>query len=206
MGEDAIEIVAYYLKSKRFVEGVDPTVIAKIMIGHSLRRLGDRPQRGRIVRRVPAGGAHHHGARFESLPAHGVRQEKRGRRAGRFLQPSLRPSPYCLPFHLPRGGPRPLSPRCSAQAASPWFSPAAFGRKRADLRATIGNLAVLSSNGEKNALLLLLEGWRLWSRNSGIPDVGCGEDLDFAFYKVWGLISRTCINGFSLLRPGTERF
>ena len=29
MGEDAIEIVAYYLKSKRFVEGIDPRCIAK---------------------------------------------------------------------------------------------------------------------------------------------------------------------------------
>ena len=34
-GEDAIEIITYYLKSKRFVDGIDPVVIAKIMDGHS---------------------------------------------------------------------------------------------------------------------------------------------------------------------------
>ena len=26
--------------------------------------------------------------------------------------------------------------------------------------------------------------------------------MDFAFYKVWGLISRTCINGFSFYAQG----
>ena len=42
MGEDAIEIVAYYLKSKRFVEGIDPVVIAKNHDRAILRRPGDR--------------------------------------------------------------------------------------------------------------------------------------------------------------------
>ena len=34
-GEDALKIITYYLKSKRFVDEVDPSVIAKIMEGHS---------------------------------------------------------------------------------------------------------------------------------------------------------------------------
>lgn len=34
-GEDALKIITYYLKSKRFVDGIDPSVIAKIMEGHS---------------------------------------------------------------------------------------------------------------------------------------------------------------------------
>ena len=107
MGEDAIEIVAYYLKSKRLWRGLTPLPIAKIMIGHSCAILETVLNEAGLYGRVPAGGAHHHGARLKSLPAHGVRQEKRGRRAGRFLQPSLRPPPYCLPFHLPRGGATP---------------------------------------------------------------------------------------------------
>ena len=30
-GEDAVKIITYYLQSKRFIDGIDPTVIAKIM-------------------------------------------------------------------------------------------------------------------------------------------------------------------------------
>lgn len=34
-GEDAVKIIAYYLQSKHFINGIDPVVIAKIMNGYS---------------------------------------------------------------------------------------------------------------------------------------------------------------------------
>lgn len=38
-GEDAVKIITHYLKSKRFVDDIDPTVIAKIMDGRSCAEL-----------------------------------------------------------------------------------------------------------------------------------------------------------------------
>ena len=38
-GEDAVKIITHYLKSKRFVDGTDPAVIAKIMDGRSCAEL-----------------------------------------------------------------------------------------------------------------------------------------------------------------------
>lgn len=38
-GEDAVKILAYYLQSKRFIDGIDPTVLAKIMDGRSCAEL-----------------------------------------------------------------------------------------------------------------------------------------------------------------------
>lgn len=40
----------------------------------------------------------------------------------------------------------------------------------------------------------------------GIPDIGCSEDLNFTFYKVRGLIFKTCINGFSFYARGYDDF
>ena len=38
-GEDAVKIITYYLQSKRFIDDIDPTVIAKIMDGRSCAEL-----------------------------------------------------------------------------------------------------------------------------------------------------------------------
>ena len=54
----------------------------------------------------------------------------------------------------------------------------------------------------KKRIITSLGGMAAMEQKFGIRMLAVGEDLNFAFYKVWGLISRTCINGFSFYAQG----
>lgn len=199
--EDAVEIIAHYLKSKRFVEEVDPTVIAKIMIGHSCANLETV---------INEAGLYAGYDRAESITMEHVLKaclhtvfDKDGLANEQDDFSSHLSDPYHIASHM-------IYHEAGHTVVSEVLCPGSVtlvfagnlrqeeGRFTRDYREPGSSLL----EWRKKHIITSLGGMAAMEQKFGIPDVGCGEDLNFSFYKVWGLISKTCINGFSFYAQG----
>lgn len=201
MGEDAIEIVAYYLKSKRFVEGIDPTVIAKIMIGHSCADLETVINEAGLY----AGYERAESITMEHFLKACLRTvfDKDGLANEQDDFSSHLSDPHHIASHMiyHEAGHAVVSEVLCPGSVTLVFA----GNLRQEEGGFTRDYREPGSSlleWRKKRIITSLGGMAAMEQKFGIPDVGCGEDLNFAFYKVWGLISRTCINGFSFYAQG----
>ena len=174
-GEDAIEIVAYYLKSKRFVEGVDPAVIARIMNGHSCADLET------VINEAGLSAGYERAEHITmehvlkaclrtvfEMDFHGDGQED-------FLRH------YTDPHHM------------ASQMVY---------QKVGEVTSYFRTQGMSLLDWQKSRIVSALGGPAAMEQKFGLPDIGCSSDLDHAFDKVRELLSDTCINGFSFYSRG----
>lgn len=200
-GEDAIEIVAYYLKSKRFVEGVDPAVIARIMNGHSCADLETVINEAGLY----AGYQRADHITMEhvlkaclrtvfEMDFHGDGQED-------FLRH------YTDPHHM-------ASQMVYHEAGHAlvsevlWPGSVTFVYVGSARQEEGGFTRYYRTPGtsplewQKTRIVSALGGPAAMEQKFGLPDIGCASDLTHAFDKVRKLLSDTCINGFSFYSRG----
>lgn len=195
--EDAVQIIAHYLKSKRFVEEVDPTVIAKIMIGHSCADLETV---------INEAGLYAGYDRAESITMeHFLKAclhtvfEKQSHGDDQDDFSSHLSDSHHIASHM-------IYHEAGHAVVSEVLCPGSVTLVFAgNLRQEEGGFtSYYRDPGKsqlewmKNRIIACLGGMAAMEQKFGLPDIGCSEDLNFAFYKVRGLISKTCINGFSL--------
>lgn len=201
MGEDAIEIVAYYLKSKRFVEEVDPTVIAKIMIGHSCADLETV---------INEAGLYAGYDRAESITMehflkaclHTV-SNKNGlaNEQDDFSSHLSDPHHMASQFIYHEAGHAVVSEVLCPGSVTLVFA----GNLRQEEGGFTRDYREPGSSlleGRKKRIITSLGGMAAMEQKFGLPDVGCASDLNYAFDKVRNLLSDTCINGFSFYLRG----
>ena len=199
--EDAVEIIAHYLKSKRFVEGVDPTVIAKIMIGHSCADLETVINEAGLY----AGYERAESITMEHFLKACLRTvfDKDGLANEQDDFSSHLSDPHHIASHMiyhEAGHAVVFEVLCPGSVTLVF----AGNLRQEEGGFTRFYLEPGSSllEGRKKRIIACLGGMAAMEQKFGIPDVGCGEDLNFAFYKVRCLISNTCINGFSFYAQG----
>ena len=199
-GEDAVKIIAYYLKSKRFVDGVDPAVIAKIMDGRSCAELETV---------INEAGLYAGYERAESITM------------DHFLKACLR-----TVFHIvydDRSDFEDEPDDCSRRLSDPGHTISQVIYHEAghavvsevlcpesvtlvsacctsgDVR---GFTSYYNDNSktslywEKSRIIGSLGGIAAIEQKFGISDLGCERDLDQAFDRVSDLIVQTCTSGF----------
>ena len=199
--EDAVQIIAHYLKSKRFVEEVDPTVIAKIMIGHSCADLETV---------INEAGLYAGYDRAESITMehflkaclHTV-SDKNGlaNEQDDFSSHLSDPHHMASQFIYHEAGHAVVSEVLCPGSVTLVFA----GNLRQEEGGFTRDYREPGSSlleGRKKRIITSLGGMAAMEQKFGLPDVGCASDLNYAFDKVRNLLSDTCINGFSFYTRG----
>ena len=200
-GEDAIEIVAYYLKSKRFVEGVDPAVIARIMNGHSCADLETALNEAGLY----AGYQRAESITMEHflkacLPMVSDR-ECHGDEQDDFCSHLSDPHHMASHFIYHEAGHAVVSEVLCPGSVTLVFA----GSARQDeggFTSYYRTPGMSLLDWQKSRIVSALGGPAAMEQKFGLPDIGCSSDLDHAFDKVRELLSDTCINGFSFYSRG----
>ena len=200
-GEDAIEIVAYYLKSKRFVEGVDPAVIARIMNGHSCADLETALNEAGLY----AGYERAEHITMEhvlkaclrtvfEMDFHGDGQED-------FLRHYTDPHHMASQMVYHEAGHALVSEVLCPGSVT--FVYVGGGRQKVGgVTSYFRTQGMSLLDWQKSRIVSALGGPAAMEQKFGLPDIGCSSDLDHAFDKVRELLSDTCINGFSFYSRG----
>ena len=189
--EDAVEIIAHYLKSKRFVEGVDPTVIAKIMIGHSCADLETVINEAGLY----AGYERAESITMEHFLKACLRTvfDKDGLANEQDDFSSHLSDPHHIASHM-------IYHEAGHAVVSEVLCPGSVTLVFAgNLRQEEGGF---TRDYRKKRIITSLGGMAAMEQKFGLPDVGCASDLNYAFDKVRNLLSDTCINGFSFYTRG----
>lgn len=200
-GEDAVEIVAHYLKSKRFVEGVDPAVIARIMNGHSCADLETV---------INEAGLYAGYQRAESITMeHFLKaclpmvsdRECHGDEQDDFCSHLSDPHHMASHFIYHEAGHAVVSEVLCPGSVTLVFA----GSARQDAG---GFTSYYRTPGmslldwQKTRIVGALGGAAAMEQKFGLPDTGCSSDLNHAFVVVRRLLSKTCVNGFSFYMRG----
>lgn len=200
-GEDAIEIVAYYLKSKRFVEGVDPAVIARIMNGHSCADLETViNEAGLYAGYQRAGHITMEHVLKACLPMvfemdiHGDGQEDL---LSHYTDPHYMASQ--IVYH--EAGHALVSEVLCPGSVTLVYAGSAR-QKVGGVTSYFRTPGMSLLDWRKTRIVGALGGAAAMEQKFGLPDIGCSSDLDHAFDKVRELLSDTCINGFSFYSRG----
>ena len=197
-GKDAVKIITYYLKSKHFIDGIDPTVIAKIMDGHSCADLEA------VINQA---GLYAGYERSESITME------------HFLKACMRmvfhvfsddEQDLCeFPFDLSdpnqifsqtvyhEAGHAVVSEVLCPESVT-LISVCNASRKRAGFTSYYNDNSKTPLYWKKSRIISSLGGIAALEQKFGIPHIGCERDLDQAFSMTKDLIVDTCINGFHL--------
>ena len=201
MGEDAIEIVAYHLKSKRFVEGIDPVVIAKIMIGHSCADLETVINEAGLY----AGYERAESITMEHFLKACLRTvfDKDGLANEQDDFSSHLSDPHHIASHMiyHEAGHAVVSEVLCPGSVTLVFA----GNLRQEEGGFTRDYREPGSSlleWRKKRIITSLGGMAAMEQKFGLSDVGCASDLNYAFDKVRNLLSDTCINGFSFYTRG----
>ena len=199
--EDAVEIIAHYLKSKRFVEGVDPTVIAKIMIGHSCADLETVINEAGLY----AGYERAESITMEHFLKACLRTvfDKDGLANEQDDFSSHLSDPHHIASHMiyHEAGHAVVSEVLCPGSVTLVFA----GNLRQEEGGFTRDYREPGSSlleWRKKRIITSLGGMAAMEQKFGLPDVGCASDLNYAFDKVRNLLSDTCINGFSFYTRG----
>lgn len=199
--EDAVEIIAHYLKSKRFVEGVDPTVIAKIMIGHSCADLETVINEAGLY----AGYERAESITMEHFLKACLRTvfDKDGLANEQDDFSSHLSDPHHIASHMiyHEAGHAVVSEVLCPGSVTLVFA----GNLRQEEGGFTRDYREPGSSlleWRKKRIITSLGGMAAMEQKFGLPDIGCASDLNYAFDKVRNLLSRTCINGFSFYSRG----
>ena len=205
-GEDAVKIITYYLKSKRFVDVIDPTVIAKIMDGRSCAELETV---------INEAGLYAGYERAESITMK------------HFLKACIRTVfhafpddeddfadeqddfSYCLsdPDHVVsqivyhEAGHAVVSEVLCPESVT-LISAYNATRKRGGFTSYYNDNSKAPFYWSKSRIIGSLGGVAAIEQKFGISDIGCERDLDQAFSMTRDLIVNTCIGGFHLHTSG----
>ena len=200
-GEDAIEIVAYYLKSKRFVEGVDPAVIARIMNGHSCADLET------VINEAGLSAGYERAEHITmehvlkaclrtvfEMDFHGDGQED-------FLRHYTDPHHMASQMVYHEAGHALVSEVLCPGSVT--FVYVGSGRQKVGgVTSYFRTQGMSLLDWQKSRIVSALGGPAAMEQKFGLPDIGCSSDLDHAFDKERELLSDTCINGFSFYSRG----
>ena len=200
-GEDAIEIVAYYLKSKRFVEGVDPAVIARIMNGHSCADLET------VINEAGLSAGYERAEHITmehvlkaclrtvfEMDFHGDGKED-------FLRHYTDPHHMASQMVYHEAGHALVSEVLCPGSVT--FVYVGSGRlEEGGFTRYYRTPGTSLLDWRKTRIVSALGGPAAMEQKFGLPDIGCSSDLDHAFDKVRELLSDTCINGFSFYSRG----
>lgn len=200
-GEDAIEIVAYYLESKRFVEGVDPAVIARIMNGHSCADLETVLNEAGLY----AGYERAEHITMEhvlkaclrtvfEMDFHGDGQED-------FLRHYTDPHHMASQMVYHEAG-HALVSEVLCPGSVTFVYAGSERQKVGGVTSYFRTQGMSLLDWQKSRIVSALGGPAAMEQKFGLPDIGCSSDLDHAFDKVRELLSDTCINGFSFYSRG----
>ena len=201
MGEDAIEIVAYYLKSKRFVEGIDPVVIAKIMIGHSCADLETV---------LNEAGLYAGYQRAEHITMEHVLKAclhtvfdrtSAGDEQDDFCSHLSDPHHIASHFIYHEAGHAVVSEVLCPGSVTLVFA-GGLRQEEGGFTSYYRTPGMSLLDWRRNRIVSALGGAAAMEQKFGLPDIGCASDLNYAFDKVRNLLSRTCINGFSFYSRG----
>lgn len=199
--EDAVEIIAHYLKSKRFVEGVDPTVIAKIMIGHSCADLETVINEAGLY----AGYERAESITMEHFLKACLRTvfDKDGLANEQDDFSSHLSDPHHIASHMiyHEAGHAVVSEVLCPGSVTLVFA----GNLRQEEGGFTRDYREPGSSlleWRKKRIITSLGGMAAMEQKFGLSDVGCASDLNYAFDKVRNLLSDTCINGFSFYTRG----
>lgn len=201
MGEDAIEIVAYYLKSKRFVEGIDPVVIAKIMIGHSCAVLETVLNEAGLYAGYQRA---EHITMEHVLKAclHTVFDRKSaGDEQDDFCSHLSDPHHLASHFIYHEAGHAVVSEVLCPGSVTLVFA-GGLRQEEGGFTSYYRTPGMSLLDWRRNRIVSALGGAAAMEQKFGLPDIGCASDLNYAFDKVRNLLSRTCINGFSFYSRG----
>ena len=196
-GEDAIEIITYYLKSKRFVDGIDPVVIAKIMDGHSCADLETV---------INEAGLYAGYERAESITMehflkaclHTVFDKK-----GLADEQDDFSSHLSDPHHMAsqmiyhETGHAVVSEVLSPGSVTLVFA-GSVRQEEGGFTSYYRDPGKFLLEWKKGRIISALGGAAAMEQKFGITDIGCERDLDHAFSMTRDLLVNACIKGFSL--------
>ena len=200
-GEDAIEIVTHYLKSKRFVEGVDPAVIAKIMNGHSCADLETVLNEAGLYAGYERA-EHITMENFLKACLHTVCEvEFQGHEQEDLLSHYTDPHQMASQFVYHEAGHAVVSEVLWPESVTLVYIGSARLEEGGFTRyyRTPGTSLL---DWRKTRIVGALGGAAAMEQKFGLPDIGCSSDLNHAFDKVRELLTDTCINGFSFYSRG----
>lgn len=199
--EDAVEIIAHYLKSKRFVEGVDPTVIAKIMIGHSCADLETVINEAGLY----AGYERAESITMEHFLKACLRTvfDKDGLANEQDDFSSHLSDPHHIASHMiyHEAGHAVVSEVLCPGSVTLVFA----GNLRQEEGGFTRDYREPGSSlleWRKKRIITSLGGMAAMEQKFGLPDIGCASDLNYAFERVSHLLSDYCINGLSFYSRG----
>lgn len=201
-GEDAVKIITYYLQSKRFIDGIDPTVIAKIMDGRSCAELETVINEAGLF------------AGYER--AESITMEH-------FLKACMRTVFQAFPddeddladeqdgFSCGLSDPDPVVSQIVYHEAGHVVTSEVLCPESVTLVSAYGTTqrgggftSYYNDNSKsplywnKSRIIGSLGGIAAIEQKFGISDIGCERDLDQAFGMTRELLVNTCINGFYL--------
>lgn len=200
-GEDAIEIITYYLKSKRFVDGIDPAVIAKIMDGCSCADLETV---------INEAGLYAGYERAESITMeHFLKAclhtvfEKQSHEDDQDVFSSHLSDPHHIASHMiyHEAGHALVSEVLFPGSVTLVFA-GSIRQEEGGFTSHYRDPGNSLLEWRKSRIIASLGGMAAMEQKFGIPDVGCSSDLNNAFIKMRNLLSKTCINGFSFYVRG----
>ncbi len=196
-GEDAIEIITYYLKSKRFVDGIDPVVIAKIMDGHSCADLETV---------INEAGLYAGYERAESITMeHFLKAclytvfDKKGLADEQDDFSSHLSDPHHMASQMiyHEAGHAVVSEVLSPGSVTLVFA-GSVRQEEGGFTSYYRDPGKSLLEWKKGRIISALGGAAAMEQKFGIPDTGCERDLDHAFSMTRDLLVNACIKGFSL--------
>lgn len=200
-GEDAMEIITHYLKSKRFVDGIDPVAIAKIMEGHSCAELETVINEAGLYagyERAEAITMEH----FLKACLHTIfERQSHGGDQDDFSSHLSDPHHMASQMIYHEAGHAVVSEVLCPGSVTLVFA-GSIRQEEGGFTSyyrTPGNSLL---EWKKSRIIGALGGAAAIEQKFGIPDIGCEGDLNFAFQMARDLLTNVCINGFSLYDRG----